>query len=174
MHGCISVNALGMEIGDGSREELHPYNNQKWLRFKIYVLLLRTMWTVTAKDDLNLMVIRSDGVLDYRRLQDLLHQIYLDDEGKYASYDRFADLSSIETIDVDIDTVVKVVQTYRGFKPLTNEVKVAVYLPFGMTGSLAQIFKLLTETDTLFNLQIFRSVEECAEYLEVDQSMLSG
>ena len=42
-----------------------------------------------------------------------------------------------------------------------------------MTGSLAQIYKILTETDTLFNLQIFRSVEECADYLEVDQSMLT-
>jgi hypothetical protein len=174
MHGCISVNALGMEIGDGSREELHPYNNQKWLRFKIYVLLLRTMWTVTAKDDLNLMVIRSDGVLDYLTLQDLLRKIYVDEKGKYASYDRFADLSRVEDINIDVDTVVKTVHLYRRFKPPTNEVKVAVHLPFGMTGSLAQIYKILTETDTLFDLQIFRSVEECAEYLNDEQSMLTG
>ncbi len=135
---------------------------------------VRTMWTVTAKDDLRLMVIRSDGVFDYRSLRDLLRQIYVDENGKYASYDRFANLSRVEDINIDVDTVVETVHRYRRFKPPTDEVKVAVHLPFGITGSLAQIYKILTETDTLFNLQIFRSVEECAEYLEIDQSMLSG
>lgn len=135
---------------------------------------VKTMWTVTAIDDPRLMVIRSDGVLDYLTLQDLLRQIYVDEKGKYASYDRFADLSKVESIDVDIDRIVKAVHLYRRFKPPTNEVKVAVHLSFGMTGSLAQIYKILTETDTLFNLQIFRSVEECAEYLDVDQSIPTG
>ena len=107
------------------------------------------------------------------KINNMLRQVYMKDNGKYASYDRFADLSSIEIIDVDIDRVVETVQFYRRLKSPINEVKVAVHLPFGMTGSLAQIYKILTETDTLFNLQIFRSVEECADYLEVDQSMLT-
>ena len=132
------------------------------------------MWTVTAKDEQNLLLIKSDAVLDYRRLRDLLDQIYVEGEGKLASYDRYADLSGIETIDVDIDTVVETVQWHRQLTPPANEVKVAVHMPFGMTGSLAQIYRLLTEADTLFNIQIFHSIEECAEYLQVDQSELTA
>lgn len=131
------------------------------------------MWTVIPKDEQGVLLIKSDAVLDYRRLRDMLVQIYVEDEGKLASYDRFADLSGIETVDLDIDTVVKTVQMHRQIKPPTKGVKVAILIPFGMTGSLAQIYKILTETDALFNLQIFHSVEACAEYLQVDQSILA-
>ncbi|MGV7224640.1 MAG: hypothetical protein ACQ9MH_24380 [Nitrospinales bacterium] len=131
------------------------------------------MWTVTLKDEQGVLLIKSDAVLDYRRLRDLLGQIYVEGEGKLASYDRYADLSGIETVDVDIDTVVKTVQMHRQIKPPANEVKIAVNMPFGMTGSLAQVYRLLTEHDTLFDIQIFHSVEECAEYLQVDQSVLA-
>lgn len=130
------------------------------------------MWTVTLKDEQGVLLIKSDAVLNYRRLLDLLGQIYVDDKGKYASYDRYADLSEIETVDLDIDTVVEIVQLHRQIRPPTNEVKIAVHIPFGMTGSLARIYRLLTETDTQFNVQIFHSIEECAEYLQVDQSLL--
>ena len=132
------------------------------------------MWTVTLKDDQDLLLLRSDAVLDYRSLRDLLDQIYVEDEGKLASCDRFADLSGIETIDVDIDTVGETVQMYRQITPPTNEVKIAVHIPFGLTSSLVRIYRLLTEPDTLFKIQIFHSVEECAEYLQVDQSVLAG
>jgi hypothetical protein len=62
---------------------------------------------------------------------------------------------------------------HRQIDPLTKEVKVAVYLPFGMTGSLAQIYRLMTETDLLYNVKIFHSVEDCAEHLQVDQRLLA-
>jgi len=131
------------------------------------------MWTVTAIDDQRLMVIKLDGTFDYHSLEDMLRQVYMKDAGKYASYNRFADLSGVENIELDVDTVVETVRFYRQLKLPTNRVKVAVHLSFGMTGSLVQIYRLLTETDTMFNLQIFRSVEECAEFLHVDQSILA-
>ena len=134
--------------------------------------MLQAMWTVTAKDDQKLMVIKSDSTLDRHSIEDMLRQIYMTDTGKYASYDRFADLSNVKDIDVDIDAVVATVRFYRQLKLPTKKVKVAVHLSFGMTGSLAQIYRLLTEHDTLFDVQIFHSVEECAEFLQVDQSLL--
>ena len=45
--------------------------------------MLQAMWTVTPKDDQDLLHIKSDAVLDYRSLQDLLRQIYVDDKDKY-------------------------------------------------------------------------------------------
>jgi hypothetical protein len=58
------------------------------------------MWTVTTKDDHNLLIVKAGAVFDYRSLRDLLTQIYVEDGGKFRSYDRFADLSGIEVVDV--------------------------------------------------------------------------
>ena len=131
------------------------------------------MHTVTVKDDHNLLIMKAGTVFDYSLLREWLSQVYVDEDGKLASYDRFADLSSIEEIDVDIDTVVETVQMYRKMNPPSNGVKAAVLMPFGLTASFAQIFKLATESDLLFNVQIFNSIKECAEYLQVDPNVLN-
>ena len=131
------------------------------------------MWTITIEDTHNLIIMKSDTVLDYSNLRDFLNQVYIEDEGRLASYDRFADISRLENIDVDIDTVVETVKAYRAFKPPTSEVKVAVFSPYGLTGALVHIYKLLTENDSIFKIQTYKSVEECAEFLQVDKSVLN-
>lgn len=131
------------------------------------------MWTVTEKEDQNLLIVRSDAVFDYSTLRDFLSKVYVEDKGRLASYDRFADLSAIKLVDVHIDTVVEVVQSHRRLNPPSNEVKAAVLLPSGLASSLAHIFKAATENDSLINIQVFNSIEDCAEYLKVDQSILN-
>ena len=135
--------------------------------------MLLIMWTVTINDDKGLMLIKTGSVFDYRSLRELLDQIYVRSEGKHAHYNRFVNLTGLETIDVEIDTVAETAKSYRQLNRLSIGVKIAFLSPFGMTGSLAQIYKFLTETDKLFDVQIFHSIKECAEYLQVDQSILA-
>jgi hypothetical protein len=130
------------------------------------------MWTVTINDDESLMLIKTGSVFDYRTLRELLDQIYVRNDGKHAHYDRFVDLTGLETINIDMDTVAEAAKSYRQRNHLPKGVKIAFLSPFGMTGSLAQIYKFMTETDKLFDVQIFHSVEACAAYLQVDQSIL--
>lgn len=102
----------------------------------------------------------------------MLRQVYLDDDRKFILYNGFADLSRIEIIDADINGMVETIQQYTQLTPQFSDVKVAVCLPFGLTGSLAQIHKVITEDNTHYDLQIYSSVIECAEYLHVDKDLL--
>jgi hypothetical protein len=111
-------------------------------------------------------------VFDYSTLTDLLNHIYIEDGRTTASYDIFIDLSGIEIVSVDKDTVVEIVQMYRQFNSTFNRVNIAFNIPFEMTVSLAQVFRLAIEKDTILRMKIFCSIEECAEYLQVDQSIL--
>jgi len=110
------------------------------------------MWTVTINNDEGLMLIKTGSVFDYRTLLELLDQIYIRNDGKHAHYDRFVDLTDLETIDIDIDTLTETAKSYRRLGHLPKEVKIAFHSPFGMAGSLAQIYRLMTETDNLFNI----------------------
>ena len=117
-------------------------------------------------------MIKSDNVFDYGRLRDLLTRIYINDNGTYSSYNRYADLSAIDTIEVDFDTIVETVKGYRRLKLQANDVKIAVLLRNSTIRPLAYIYTILTETK-MVNIKIFSSVGECAEYLQVDQLLLA-
>ena len=129
------------------------------------------MWTVTTNDHQNLILIKSDETLDFNSLRNVLKQIYFENEGRYSSYNRFADLSGLEKIEVDIDTLVSNVQVYRKVNPPKDDVKIAVFLSFGTTSALAQLYKMMTEDDA-FGIQVFRALDECADYLSVDKALL--
>jgi len=131
------------------------------------------MWTVTANKDHQVVIIRSDCIFNYQKLLELLGKIYIENACKFVSYDGFADLSDIEIIDDDIDGVVEAIQQFTQLIPQDRGNKVAVCLPFGLRDSFAQIYKLITENNTKFILQIYSSVVECAEYLHVDQRILA-
>ena len=117
------------------------------------------------------MIIKSDETLDLNNLKSVLGGIYLNDEGVYSSYNRFADLSRIENIEVDFDSIVSYIRTYRGINPPENDIKVAVYIPYGVTHSLAKTYGLLAEDET-FKIEILSSISKCADYLDVERSVL--
>lgn len=134
---------------------------------------MKAMWTVTANKDHQLIIIRSDCIFNHKKLLELLGLIYIDNESKFLSYDGFADLSGIKIIDADIDAVVETIQQYTQLIPQSSGNKVAVCPPFGLTGPFAHIYEFITDNNTRFMLQIYRSVVECAEYLHVDQNILT-
>lgn len=130
------------------------------------------MWNVAAHNEVKLLVIKSDNIFDYGRLRDLLTLIYIHDNGAYSSYNRYADLSAIDTIEVDLDTVVETVKGYRRLKLQTNDIKIAVLLRNSTIRPLAYIYTILTEIK-MVNIKIFSSVGECSEYLQVNQGLLT-
>ena len=97
------------------------------------------MWTATINDDESLMLIKTGSVFDYRSLLELLDQIYVKNDGKHAHYDRYVDLTGLETINIDMDTVAETAKLYRQRNHVPKGVKIAFHSPFGMTGSFAQI-----------------------------------
>jgi len=131
------------------------------------------MWTITTNDNQKLIIIKSGETLDLKNLEQILSVIYLDNNGEYSSFNRFANLSGIKNIEVDINALVDNVKLHRQINPPKNDVKIAVYLPFGVTHSLAELYKLMMENDT-FGIMVSSSLAKCAAHIDVDQSTLNG
>ena len=130
------------------------------------------MWAITQNDTQRLLLIKTNHTFNFSNLQHAMNQIYIANEGRYACYNRFADLSDLSNVEVDINTLVESVGIYRNVNPPENVVKIAIYTPVGVIGSLAQLLKLMTESDN-FNIHISSSLKEWAEYLKVDEKDLS-
>ena len=132
------------------------------------------MWTVTANEAQGIILIKSDTRFDFPSLQKILSRIYLENDGKYASFKRFADLSAIDQFDVNLETFAENLHLYRQISPLGSDVKMAVYFPASTpstTKSLARLFMDVAENDAL-RIRVFHSLDACADYLSVDRKSL--
>ena len=129
------------------------------------------MWTLTADNDQNLILIKTDEIFDFDNLLKVLGKIYLDNDGMYSSYDRFVDLSDMLNIDVDLNTSIETIQNYRKVNPPKDDVKIAVYSPSGMMRSFAQVFKIMVKIDSP-RLKVSSSLDECADYLSINTESL--
>ena len=131
------------------------------------------MWIITQSESQKLVVIKADSALTFNSLLNVLDTIYLENEGRFSSFNRFANLSDIEKIEVDLKTLVRTVRYYRKAKPPENDIKIAIYLPYGTTYVLAENYIIMTEDDT-YNSMVSDSYSKCAEFLGVEKNLLTA
>ncbi|MCG6911181.1 MAG: hypothetical protein LJE94_13795 [Deltaproteobacteria bacterium] len=129
------------------------------------------MWSVTINEDRKLVLVKSSASLDYASIRSALHQIYLKDQGRYSSYDRFLDLSKIGDVNAHFDSIRDQIYWYRKANPFENGVKTAVYLPFGILRAVVEIYVQEAGIEN-GNLMVTDSVDRCAEYLQVGRDVL--
>ncbi len=131
------------------------------------------MWALNINEETKLLVLKLSDTLTLDELSEFLKEIYDNNGGKFAAFDRFVDLSALKEIKIDLDTVVSRVHEYRRkIKPYTS-IKISLFIPQRYIVGFSFLYKSML-SDALFRLEIFDSLNKCAEYLSVDKNLLEG
>ncbi len=131
------------------------------------------MWTLNINEEKKLLILKISDTLTLNELSDSLKAIYNENEGKFAAYNRFTDLSKLKNIDIDLDTVSSCVHGYRRQIKPENPVKISLFIPQKYIVGFSYLYKSML-SDDLFKIEISGSLAECAEYLSVDKRLLEN
>ena len=62
------------------------------------------MWTLNIIEEKKLLILKIYDTLTLNELSEILSAVYDENDGKNATYNRFADLSNLKEIEIDFDT----------------------------------------------------------------------
>ena len=129
------------------------------------------MWSLNINKKKKLLILKLSDTLTLDELSEYLKEIYDKDEGKFAEFNRFVDLSSLKEIKIDLDTVSSYVHEYRRQIKPDNPVKISLFVPQKYIIGFSYLYKSML-SDDLFKLEILDSLDKCAEYLSVEKKLL--
>ena len=129
------------------------------------------MWTLNVNEEKKLLLLKLSDTLTLNELSDFLIEIFNKNDGKFAAFNRFVDLSTLVEINIDLDTVSSRVHEYRRKITPDTPVKISLFIPQKYIRGFSYLYKSML-SDDLFKLEILDSLEECAEYLSVDKKLL--
>ena len=126
--------------------------------------MINDMWNVTANDEKKLLLIRSDNTLNILKIQEVLHYIYIKNQGRYSSYYRLIDLTALTYTDTNFDAIRDLVEKCRTTNPLEENVRIAAYIPIGVTQAILQVYCQVENINTNRYL-VSGSFDECVQFL---------
>ena len=129
------------------------------------------MWLLKINEKQKLLVLKISDTLTLNELSDFLIEIYDKHDGKYATLDRFVDMSKLREIKIDFDTFSFNINRYRRLINLENPVKISLFIPENYVGGFPHLYKSMLSNDQ-FKIEISDSLDDCAEYLSVDKKLL--
>ena len=129
------------------------------------------MWTLNLNKDKKLLILKLSDTLTLDELSEYLIEIYDKDEGRFAAFNRFVDLSALKEIKIDLDTVSSYVHRYRRQIKPDNTVNVSLFVPQKYIIGFSYLYKSML-SDEQFSIEISDSLDDCAEYLSVDKKQL--
>ena len=129
------------------------------------------MWTINLNKDKKLLILKLSDTLTLNELSEFLKEIYKKNDGKFAAFNRFVDLSALKEIKIDLDTVSSYVHKYRRQIKPDNPVKISLFVPQKYVKGFSYLYKSML-SDDLFKLEILDSLDKCAEYLSVEKKLL--
>ena len=129
------------------------------------------MWTLNINEENKLLILKISDTLTLNELSEILKAIYDENNGRFATFNRFADLSDLKEIEIDFDTVSSRIYEYRRCINSDNPVKISLFMPQKYIGGFSHLYKSML-SDDLFQIEISDSLDECAEYLSVDKKLL--
>jgi hypothetical protein len=129
------------------------------------------MWTLNIDEEKKLLILKISDTLTLNELSEIMKAIY--DDGRFAAFNRFADLSDLKEIEIDFDTVSSRIHEYRRCVNLDNPVKISLFIPQKYICGFSHLYKSML-SDDLFQIEIFESLGKCAEYLSVDKMLLAN
>jgi hypothetical protein len=129
------------------------------------------MWTLNINEEKKLLILKLSGTLTLDELSEFLKEIYDKNEGKFATFYRFVDLSALKVIKIDLDTVSSRVHEYRRRIIPDTPVKISLFIPQEYISGFSYLYKSML-SDDLFKIEILDSLDKCAEYLSVDKKLL--
>jgi hypothetical protein len=129
------------------------------------------MWKINLNKDKKLLILRLSDTLTLNELSEYLKEIYDKDDGKFATFNRFVDLSALKEIKIDLDTFSSYVHKYRRQIKPDSPVKISLFVPQKYVKGFSYLYKSML-SDDMFKLEIFDSLDKCAEYLSLDKMLL--
>ena len=131
------------------------------------------MWSLNIIEEKKLLILRISDTLTLDEFSESLEAIYVENDGKFATYNRFADLSDLKDIKIDFDTFSSRILEYRRCINLENSIKISLFIPQKYIKGFSYLYKSMLSND-LFSIEISDSLDECAEYLSVDKKLLEN
>jgi len=129
------------------------------------------MWTLNINEEKKLLILKLSDTLTLNELSEFLKEIYDKNDGKFATFNRFVDLSALKDIKIDLDTVSSRVHEYRRQIKPDTPVKISLFIPQKYISGFSYLYKSML-SDDLFKIEILDSLDKCAEYLSVDKKLL--
>jgi hypothetical protein len=129
------------------------------------------MWSLNINKEKKLLILKISDIFTLSDLSEILHEIFDKNDGKFAVFNRFLDLSTLNEIKIDLDTISLHVHEYRRQIMPDAPVKVSLFVPQKYIKGFSYLYKSML-SDDLFKLEILESLEDCAEYLSVDKKLL--
>ena len=129
------------------------------------------MWTLNIDKDQELLLLKLSDTLTLSELSEFLKEVYDENDGKFAAFDRFVDLSTLKKIDIDLETVSAHIYEYRRRIKPDRVVKISLFIPQKYIKGFSYLYKSML-SDDLFKLEILESLDQCADYLSVDKNIL--
>jgi len=129
------------------------------------------MWNLSENNENKLLILKIFDKLNLDELSDILKAIYTKNNGKNATYNRFADLTDLKDIEIDIDTACSRINEYRCLIKPESPVKISLFIPQKYITGFSYFYKSMLGND-MFSVEISESLDECAEYLSVDKKLL--
>ena len=118
------------------------------------------MWTLNINKEKKLLILKLSGTLTLNELSEYLIEIYDKNDGKFAAFNRFVDLSALKEIKIDLETVSSYVHKYRRKIETDNPVKISLFIPQKYISGFSYLYKSML-SDDLFRLEILESLQEC-------------
>ena len=129
------------------------------------------MWSLNINEEYKLLNLKISDTLTLNELSEILKEIYDKNDGKFATYNRFTDLSALKEIKIDFDTFSSCVYECRSKITPDTTVKISLFIPENYIGGFAHLYKSML-SDEKFSIEISDSLDDCAEYLSVDKKLL--
>jgi len=129
------------------------------------------MWTLNINEEYKLLKLKISDTFTLKELSEFLKEIYDKNDGKFATYNRFTDLSDLKDIKLDFDTFSSSIHECRSKITPDTPVKISLFIPENYIGGFPHLYKSMLSNDQ-FSIEISDSLEECAEFLSVDKKLL--
>ena len=129
------------------------------------------MWSLKINEENMLLILKLSDTLNLNELSEFLKEIYDKNDGKFATYNRFTDLSDLKEIKIDFDTFSSCIHECRRKIAPDPPVKISLFITENYIGGFPHLYKSMLSNDQ-FKIEISDSLDDCAEYLSVDKKLL--
>ena len=126
---------------------------------------------VLFRKDLSLMLWKPHGILDEVIVNELVAFIDLAEERTSKPFDRFADLSALDMVDLNFKLVFHIALHRRLVSASHSPIKSAFYVTSPATAHYAKLYAMLTDYSPL-DVALFTKREAAAKWLSVPVEVL--
>ena len=121
-----------------------------------------------------LIIWRPKGILDTAKIYDFIQYLNIVSNERDPHFSRLIDLSQIDGISVKYNDLSPIAEQRRKYynSNINKKVKMAFYVTNPLSLGMARMYQTLSD-ESHVEINIYKNLEKCSEFLEVDISLLT-